>query len=171
MMDWIGRATLVEDAESARSLVTRGLEWLFQTPWWAPATLATLLTVSLIWRLREAPPQIVPAISREDGKIDPWAAHDTPTFVELHLAVAEFRAKTIASSNVFDTTVSLLGGDKTKLEVVVIFDRWIVSRNAAITCDNRLDGYLTSVQKITDRYLICQVINVGSPAVIRIECS
>lgn len=106
-----------------------------------------------------------------DSKIDPWVTSGTQTFVELHFVMDEFRCKEVSSSNIYDTATTLIDDNKTQLEIVVVFDRWIFSRNAAITCDNRLDGYRTSIQKITDRYLICQILNVGSPAVIRIDCN
>ena len=150
--------------------------WLFSTPWWVPALLATLLTACMIWvslpRQRTATNAIAPQQpDPNDYKINPWVANGTQTFVEFHLAVDEFRCKTISCSNIFDTAVSLISDDKTKLEILVVFDRWIASRDAAITCDNRLEDYSTSIQKITDRYLMCQVLNVGSPAVIRIDCN
>ena len=174
-MDWVGRSTLPEDWEQLMAdKLPIWAAWLFSTPWWVPALLATLLTACMIWvswpRQYTAANAIVPQQpDPNDYKIDPWVADGTPTFVELHLVMDEFRCKEVSSSNVYDATTSLIGDDKTQLEILVVFDRWIVSRNAAITCDNRLDGYRTTIQKITDRYLICRVLKVGSPAVIRID--
>ncbi len=167
---FLGYSTVVEDAAGVPSKLEQILGLLLAAPWWLPSLVAVFCVVALVyfmfWIARDSP---VPSDSR--GEIDPWVASDTPTFVELHLTVDEFRCKEVSASNVFDTAVSLLGDDKTKLEIVIVFDRWIVSRDAAITCDNRLKDYRTSIQKMTDRYLICQVLNVGSPAVIRIDCN
>lgn len=177
VLDLIGYSTVPEDVTVAQTRLDQALTWFLGLPWWLPWGFALISTLWLIWVSwpREQTSTINTALPQQpapnDYKIDPWVADGTPTFVELHLTVDEFRCKEVSSSNVFDTAVSLLGDDKTKLEILVVFDRWIVSRDAAITCDNRLEDYRTSIQKITDRYLMCQVLNVGSPAVIRIDCN
>jgi hypothetical protein len=49
-MDWVGRSTLPDDW---RQLMDERLPqwagWLFSTPWWVPALLATALTIWLMW--------------------------------------------------------------------------------------------------------------------------
>ena len=146
-------------------------------PWWLPWGFALVSTLWLIWVSwpRERTSAINAALPQQpdpnEYKFDPWVASGTQTFVELHFVMDEFRCKEVSSSNIYDTATTLIGGNKTQLEIVVVFDRWIFSRDAAITCDNRLDGYRTSIQKITDRHLICEILNVGSPAVIRIDCN
>lgn len=181
MLDFLGYTTAPEDFEAVQEQLPKAIDWLFSTPWWVPSLTMVLLTGLVIWVSWPRQPQntlALPAEARheppppdDEFRIDPWVARGTPTFVELHLTVDEFRCREVSSSNVFDTAVSFMGDDKTKLEILVVFDRLIVSRDAAITCDNRLDDYRTSIQKITDRYLMCQVLNVGSPAVIRIDCN
>lgn len=176
VLDLIGYATVPEDTQVATGVLRNFFLWLMSIPWVVPWGFALLSTSLLIWvswpRQRTATNVIVPQQpDPNEFKIDPWVADGTPTFVELHLVVDEFRCVEVSSSNVFDAATSLIGDDKTQLEIVVVFDRWILSRDAAITCDNRLDGYKTTIQKITGRHLICQVLNVGSPAVIRIDCN
>lgn len=167
VLDVIDYSTVTEDVTIAQTRLDQFFIWLLSLPWGVPWGFALISTVSLIWV--SWPRQVTAASQADDDKINPYAG-DIPTFAELLLTVNEFRCKEIASSNIFDTAVSLVDGDKTKLEVLVVFDKWIVSRNAGITCNNRLDGYQTSILKITDRYLICRILNVGSPGVIRIEC-
>ncbi len=53
VVDWIGRTTLSDDWEQLTDeRLPALLNWLFQTPWWVPAILATVLTVWLMvpWR-------------------------------------------------------------------------------------------------------------------------
>jgi len=47
-IDWLGRFAIQEDAERAKTMIDQGLIWLFGTPWWVPALLATFLTAALI---------------------------------------------------------------------------------------------------------------------------
>ena len=176
VLDLIGYSTVPEDVTVAQTRFDQALTWFLGLPWWLTwgfALISTLWLIRVSWpRQHTAVDAVVPQQPNpDDEKIDPWVANGTPTFVELHLVMDEFRCKEVSSSNVYDATTSLIGDDKTRLEILVVFDRWIVSRNAVITCDNRLEGYKTSIQKITDRYLICRVLKVGSPAVIRIDCT
>lgn len=63
-MDWTGRTTLLSDAEGAPRELARMLDWLFTTPWWVPAILATVLTASLIakqWRPERKEEPVQPA--------------------------------------------------------------------------------------------------------------
>ena len=50
ILDWVGRTTLPEDW---RALMVEKLPiwaaWLFSTPWWVPAILATTITVWMMW--------------------------------------------------------------------------------------------------------------------------
>lgn len=49
-LDWIGRTTLPDDwGQLMDERLPAVLQWLFSTPWWVPAALATLLTGWLIW--------------------------------------------------------------------------------------------------------------------------
>jgi hypothetical protein len=47
--DWIGRSTVVDDYNQLVERLPRWAEWLFSTPWYVPASCATVLTVFLIW--------------------------------------------------------------------------------------------------------------------------
>jgi hypothetical protein len=49
LLDWMGRASLFEDADHSRSMINHGLEWIFSTPWWAPICLAGAATLLLFW--------------------------------------------------------------------------------------------------------------------------
>jgi hypothetical protein len=51
VMDWIGRSTIMEDAEAAQGKLVKSVDWLLQLPWYWPGILATGLTATLIWRL------------------------------------------------------------------------------------------------------------------------
>jgi hypothetical protein len=171
-LDWVGRSTLPEDWEQLMAeKLPIWAAWLFATPWWVPAVLATALTLWMMWvsRPRKSVAEFAAPIT-DNVQYTPWY-DGKATFIELHLTIDEFRCKEVISENVYDFAVSMLGNDPTQLEILVVFDKWIVSRNAAITCDNRLENYHTSVQKMTDRYVLCQVRNVGSPAVIRVDCN
>ncbi len=54
-------AAAVLDDPNRDDLVIRALEWLFQTPWYIPAALASLLTIFLgIALLRQTPPFTTP---------------------------------------------------------------------------------------------------------------
>ena len=177
VLDLIGYSTVPEDAEVAQTRVDQFLGWLLGLPWWTVWGFVLITTLWLMWVSWPRKNSIATATEKaaepiaENAQYNPWYEGGGPTFVELHLAIDEFRCKEITSENVFDTAVSMLGDDPTKLEILVVFNKLIASRNAAITCDNRLENYWTSVLKMTDRYLICQVRNVGSPAVIRIDCN
>ena len=48
VLDWIGWTAAHDDAEQAKSMIDKGLEWLFLTPWWVPAMLATGFTLFLV---------------------------------------------------------------------------------------------------------------------------
>jgi hypothetical protein len=46
---WIGASTVVDDFSLLVERLPRGVEWLFTTPWYVPAGLATALTAFLMW--------------------------------------------------------------------------------------------------------------------------
>jgi hypothetical protein len=46
-LDWMGRASLFNESEHTLSMIERGLNWLFSTPWWVAAGLAVVATVLL----------------------------------------------------------------------------------------------------------------------------
>jgi hypothetical protein len=48
-LDWVGRATLFEDADHTLGVVKHGLNWLFSTPWWVATGLAVIATGLLFW--------------------------------------------------------------------------------------------------------------------------
>ena len=49
ILDWLGRASLFDESEHTLSMVERGLNWLFSTPWWAASGLAVVATGLLFW--------------------------------------------------------------------------------------------------------------------------
>lgn len=60
LIDFIGKTTLPEDWQSLMvEKLPAGAAWLFSTPWWVPASLATLLTIWLMWvsRPRQTSPK------------------------------------------------------------------------------------------------------------------
>lgn len=53
IMDWVGRSTFFEDADSAEGKAVSAFNWLLTTPWYVPAGLASVLTAAtivLLWR-------------------------------------------------------------------------------------------------------------------------
>ena len=175
IVDWIGRATILEDAIHAKGLLERSVEWLISTPWWVPGLLATAITI-LSFRILTVGPFVASVPTPTNGSaedrllIDPWAPCDTPTFVELRLNIAEYRSQIINSSNIFEAVTSVRDDEMKTIEILMVFEKWSLCRNAIITCDNRDTGYRTSVIKINERYAICNLHNVISPSIIRIEC-
>lgn len=67
IMDAIGYSTIFDDLQHALSLLQKGAEWLFQTPWWVPGLIALVLTAWAVWSDRKrtlahvAPIQRAPA--------------------------------------------------------------------------------------------------------------
>ncbi len=47
-LDMISRGLAAEDFTDPHGLIARGLLWLFASPWWGPAAIAGILTLSLI---------------------------------------------------------------------------------------------------------------------------
>lgn len=47
--DWIGRTTVLDDYNQMVDRLPGILHWLYGTPWYVPAILASLLTVALLW--------------------------------------------------------------------------------------------------------------------------
>lgn len=47
--DWIGRTTVLDDANQLAERMPVIVGWLLATPWWVPGGLATALTVFLLW--------------------------------------------------------------------------------------------------------------------------
>src|SRR3984893_15621974 len=48
VLDLVGRALAVEDFSKPDGLAARGALWLFDTPWWVPAVLATAAVVAVL---------------------------------------------------------------------------------------------------------------------------
>lgn len=48
-VDWLGRIMLMHDYDQALQRLPKWAEWLFATPWWVPATLASALTLFFLW--------------------------------------------------------------------------------------------------------------------------
>jgi hypothetical protein len=49
LLDWHGRGAGVADLANPDGLTAQALRWLFATPWWVPAVLATAATIWWIW--------------------------------------------------------------------------------------------------------------------------
>jgi hypothetical protein len=49
VLDWVGRTTAADDYHEFLKRVPRWAEWLFSTPGWVPAVLATALAIFLVW--------------------------------------------------------------------------------------------------------------------------
>jgi hypothetical protein len=48
VLDLVGRALAVEDFSKPDGLVARGVLWVFDTPWWVPAVLATAAVLAVL---------------------------------------------------------------------------------------------------------------------------
>lgn len=74
LLDWIGRSTLPEDW---KLLMTDKMpawgSWLFSTPWWVPAILATAITVWVMWVSRPRPVVSTPHPNRDQEPKKPVA--------------------------------------------------------------------------------------------------
>jgi hypothetical protein len=49
VLDWMGRTTMVDDYQEFLRRLPKWAEWLFSTPGWVPAALASVLALFLIW--------------------------------------------------------------------------------------------------------------------------
>jgi hypothetical protein len=76
VLDLVGRALAVEDFSKPDGLVARGALWLFDTPWWVPAVLATTAVLAML---------LLIYLSIRDGRINTTAP---PTSNEKFRALA-----------------------------------------------------------------------------------
>jgi hypothetical protein len=69
VLDWMGRTTMVEDYQEFLKRLPKWAEWLFSTPGWVPATLASALALFLMW-LSWPRERTEPAVARVDPEPD-----------------------------------------------------------------------------------------------------
>src|SRR3954452_19639976 len=62
-LDWLGRIMLMHDYDQALQRLPQWAGWLFSTPWWVPAILASVLTCFLIWLSWPRTQAVMPAIA------------------------------------------------------------------------------------------------------------
>jgi hypothetical protein len=49
LLDWVGRSTVLDDFDALLDSLPRTVSWLYETPGWLPAVIATCLSVYLAW--------------------------------------------------------------------------------------------------------------------------
>lgn len=70
-MDWIGRSTVAEDFAQLRDKLPAMVDWLLQTPWYVPASLAGIVSVFVIWLNRPfARMRIITAKEAQEGGLN-----------------------------------------------------------------------------------------------------
>jgi hypothetical protein len=92
------------------------LAWLFTTPWWVPAALATMLTFFLIWLSwppRQAETKSIEPLTAPDGAIE---GGDVPRFEGIVSDPPPFDPKRL--------WVGAMGVDTSKLEGELILEIW-----------------------------------------------
>ena len=108
VIDWIGRSTAPDDFEQIKEKLPPIFEWLYQTPWYVPAALATILSIAVIWLNR--PFVRVSTISYDEAKQRGIEIPDNVAGAENNAAGAHLRLffrdgdatpELIAGENVF----------------------------------------------------------------------
>ena len=93
-IDWVGRSTLPDDWEQLMTeKLPKWADWLFSTPWYVPALLATGLTIWLMWVSRS---KLNPALNYQQSHGDSPSGRtsDLDNLVDLeHESLADARIR------------------------------------------------------------------------------
>jgi len=175
VLDLIGYATLPEDAQVASGLVRDTFIYLLTVPWWAVwgfATLATIVLIVVSWpRHHVASNPSLTTPKDAEYKIDPWADAGAKTYVKVLIDKGNWRAEALVRENVYEVKVSFIGEGHKNIELVTIFDRWLLAQGLVIKCDRKLEGYRTEQVTESERYSICRLYNVDLPCVVELDFS
>lgn len=150
-LDWVGRTTVPDDWEQLmEEKLPALLGWLFATPWWVPATLATILTIWLI----------LPSRTERDAEIESdqsKAISDEASIIEAVLNPApppKSNAATYDAPNklkAIDEVLDIFGFDMT-LHNSIRRGRALRGPWEQEILEGRLDQYFEAVKGYRDEF-------------------
>ena len=175
VLDLVGYSTVPEDVTVAQTRLDQALTWFLGLPWWLPWGFALISTLWLIWVSwpREWTSTIHAALPQQpdpsEYKIDPWVANGQRTYTKVTIDIDNWRADAIEKENIYEVKVSFIGEGHENIEMVVVFDRWVMNPGLRIDCDRRKEGYRTEETALSDRYAICRLFKINVPCTVELD--